>query len=335
MDIVVKSFNRVYLLDRCLSSIQKFVLNFEGNIIIIDDGTPEKYLKKINQKYPQVVIKKTKFYDSKSSFIEGNKKDFIKQIPIDSWLETVSKASDYFLLLEDDMWFSSAIDYKELNEILIQEEPLQIKLFWLGNKSLIASKKEKKNHNYVTYIPKLISKSPFFYKLLLFFSFKLNGLNSFINTTLSKVKLNYYSIYSVAGAVFKKEYFLSLWKDNDGSVDEYLQLINALNYIQKSKNAVFVRTTKEVLKTTFISSATNFEKKYENEIDMFEFNATLNDAWEKDQINLNHEFSTDVSINEIENFLIAINKDIGFITKWKNWVFSFKKQFEEIGCKID
>jgi len=47
IDILIKSFNRPYYLDRCLYSIYKFVKKTDFNIVVLDDGTPEKYLQKI------------------------------------------------------------------------------------------------------------------------------------------------------------------------------------------------------------------------------------------------------------------------------------------------
>ena len=156
MDIIIKSFNRVYLLDRCISSIYEFVQNFDGKIVVIDDGTPKKYLDKLSLKYPDVVIEKTDFYEVKSNFIEGKQELFEKRIPIDSWLKAVRDSSDYFLLIEDDMCVTKTIDWNNLKSFLEVEKPLLLKLFWLGNNSLIASNKEQSKDNYVVYEPKLI-----------------------------------------------------------------------------------------------------------------------------------------------------------------------------------
>ena len=47
MDIIIKSFNRPYYLDRCLQSIQTFVQDSKYTIMVLDDGTSQKYLDKI------------------------------------------------------------------------------------------------------------------------------------------------------------------------------------------------------------------------------------------------------------------------------------------------
>jgi len=70
MDIIIKSYNRPYYLHRCLQSIKENVL---GNykVIIVDDGTPQKYLDKISSLY-EVEIFKTENYEKKSFNIGNN-----------------------------------------------------------------------------------------------------------------------------------------------------------------------------------------------------------------------------------------------------------------------
>jgi glycosyltransferase involved in cell wall biosynthesis len=59
MDILIKSFNRPYYLDRCIQSVKKFVVNSDYKIIVLEDGTPEKYLNKIIEKHPEVRLLKS------------------------------------------------------------------------------------------------------------------------------------------------------------------------------------------------------------------------------------------------------------------------------------
>ena len=58
MDILIKSFDRPYYLDRCLKSIEMFVQG-DYSIKILDDGTPPAYLEKILLKYPLVQIERS------------------------------------------------------------------------------------------------------------------------------------------------------------------------------------------------------------------------------------------------------------------------------------
>lgn len=146
--------------------------------------------------------------------------------------------------------------------------------------------------------------------------------------------LQYYSIYSVAGAVFKKDYFLQLWKGHDNQVDEKLQLWNAVNYLYKNPQTKYGRTEKEVLKTGFATSATNFHKEYDVQVDMFEVNAVLNEAWFTETFDANINLSEDFPSERIEYFLgrsLISSK----VADWKRWTTRFKEQYRAIGCNID
>ena len=66
MNILIKSYYRPHLLDRCLRSIYERVSDAKDlEIIILDDGTPQKYLDKIKQKYPEVKFKFSIYRDEK------------------------------------------------------------------------------------------------------------------------------------------------------------------------------------------------------------------------------------------------------------------------------
>src|SRR5690606_9715826 len=136
MDILIKSFNRPFYLDRCIASIYSFVSG-DFSVKILDDGTPEKYLHKIQTKYPDVVILKSDSYEEKSlaiaenlivgSEIDGNK------IPVSFWIAAVQKASDYFIITEDDVWFTEEINVDTLRTEVQKLNINLIKLGWLGN----------------------------------------------------------------------------------------------------------------------------------------------------------------------------------------------------------
>ena len=334
MDIIIKSFNRPYLLDRCLTSITTFLKGFDGTIYIIDDGTPQQFLNKIKDKFPHVIIKKTAFYTEKEEYIIKKSKVFQQKIPIDDWIKTAEATSDYFLLLEDDMWFTEAISYQEIVRFLKSQHPLLLKLLWLGNPDLITSKEEIHQPPFVRYQPKLFITHPLLFRLFLINRFKIRKLLTFFGLYSIKKRNQYYSLYSVAGAVFKKDYFLNLWKHHTALVDEELQLKNAVRYCYQQKSMVFVRSQQELLKTSFVSAATNAPKKNAKPLDMFIFNAILNELWFEDKFSCLTEFEKDISLALIRKTLENYGVDLSYITDWENWVASFKRQYEEIGCKL-
>ena len=336
MDIVIKSFNRPYYLERCLYSIHQYVKNFEGTIYILDDGTPEKYLNRITEKYPNIILKKSKFYPKKVSDIEKGIQPKSYKIPIDLWSDIVTEVSDYFILIEDDTWFIDAIDVLEIASEMRQNNTQITKLFWLGNEDLKQNKGIQKTTNLELLKPDLFTKNPFFYNLI----FRKNYFKIH-RRILAKLKIYtfkrhmaYYTIYAVAGTVLNKSFYATLWNNHQNTVEEPLQILNALKFYKKNKKSTFANYKKEVLKTGFISSATNqYKEHYEGNISMFQFNKIVNEVWYNNKLNVIEDLPSDISTERIQKIL-----DLDGSMDSKDWIFwsnCFKNQYKSIGSKID
>lgn len=335
MDIIIKSFNRPYCLDRCLQSIYKFVIESDFTITIVDDGTPQRYLDKIQLKFPDVNILKSNYYQKKAAFVDGKSDVITTAIPIDFWIESIGKSSDYFLLLEDDIWFSAPFNLSEALELMTIENIQMLKLFWLSNSNLIANKNLKTNAIFTFSPYNLYTTNKYFYYCIFkFYRFKVRKILKFFKIYSLKKELQYYSIYSVAGAIFKKDYFLNLWKNHNSTIDEGLQIKNALCYLKKNpavKN--FGNSNIEVLKTSFLSSAYNGLSN--NEFNMFAFNKIVNKAWLDNNFNVMQNFPNDFSVEQIEALLDKEKSPLVTIKAWENWVLQFKNQYLSFGCQIE
>ncbi len=332
MDIFIKSFNRVYYLDRCLHSITLFLKNFNGTIYILDDGTPTQYLETIKVKYPEVIILKSNNYRVKSELIEARNYNLPQDLPSQLWYESIKKSSDYCIVLEDDIWFTTEIDITQL-EIDCKKECIGLlKLLWIGNKKVIGSKEIKVTNDIVIYQPNLQFKNPFLFSLIYA---KYNSLWRKALTVLGlysrEKEFNYYSIYSVAGAVFRKDYFLSIWKNSDEKVDEKKQLKNALGF-SNSHRINFGRSKKEFAKTGFVSSA--FSKKNYSVFTIHDFNAILNQYWLENMNLFCKDLEFDLNENEIKKILKINQKSDLYIEQWEDWMFNFKEGYRKIGCTI-
>ncbi len=334
MDILIKSFNRPYYLDRCIQSIYANVLDYSVSITVLDDGTPAKYLEKIQSKFPKVKIIKSAFYDEKSKTIEGSQVLTNTNIPINLWFNAAKNASDYFLLLEDDIWFTKKINLQESERILNDENIVIAKLLWLDNPKLIQGNTKTIKENFTVYKPKVFTKNPYLHRLIFGITrFGNRKVMRFLQLFSDEKALNYYAIYGVAGAIFHKKYFLNLWHKHQNVVDENLQLKNAVKFWYKSKDINFARTNEEFLATGFMSSASN--KSFNNKnFDMFQFNKIMNEAWFYNKFDVMENFPKDLNNTEIAKILIHENNQNAEVNDWKKWVFDFKKQFQDIGCKI-
>ncbi|WP_312556586.1 glycosyltransferase family 2 protein [Empedobacter brevis] len=340
LTILIKSFNRPYYLDRCLQSIYSHALgNFE--IKILDDGTPANYLNKIETKYPDVKIIKSNQYQNKIKAIEDNinsgKKIDGFTIPTDLWINEVKMSSDYVLVTEDDVWFTQTIDFDELIEVMKSTKIPLLKLGWLGNysddKNLEIS---KLNFNVIKTRPINLFTSNklvmdwFMYNKFKFFTilYKLGWVNN-------QTKQKYWTINSILMGLYQKEYWLTIWKDAKGKVDEKQQLRNAAVWYNKNKKAVFARTNEEVLKTTFKSSATGSYHEYGGHFDVNRMNYILNEAWLKGEFNALENYPKDFSDNYIKTFLDKENHSDAQSVEWQKWAEKFKQQYRNLGAEVD
>lgn len=337
-DIFIKSFNRPFYLERCISSIEKFVSG-DFRIKVLDDGTPEKYLDKIRKKYPNVEILLSDNYHRKIKAIEENlasgKAVNGFEIPTKFWFENVKKGSDYVIVTEDDVWFTNPVNLDELSDQAKKYDINLLKLGWLGNES------EREDLNLKSISETVESAQP---KGLLFFSkrwmhaFFYNDFKFYtILYKLGKVdnitQRKYWALNSILMGFFNKKYWLEIWKEMDGKVDEKKQLINAsLFYKNHRNNPNFISRLKtEAMKTTFQSSATNSYHEYGFDFDVNRFNHLINEAWWKGDFDPLENFPKDFSQNYYQAF---VSEKINF-AEFEKWVDQFRRQYENMGCQTE
>jgi hypothetical protein len=338
MDIIIKSFNRPFYLDRCITSINHSVSG-DFKIKILDDGTPKKYLDKIRKKYPEVEILLSDSYINKVKAIEDNiisgKPINGFEIPTKFWYDNVKNSSDYVIVTEDDVWFTEPLNLDELKNDAQKFDIHLLKLGWLGNEN------ERKDLNLNSISENLESAQPKDLLLMnknLMTAFFHNQYKFF--TILYKLKLvdnlthlKYWSLNSILMGFYKKEYWLEIWKDMDGKVDEKKQLINASVFYKKyQKNPNFISRLKtEAMKTTFQSSATNSYHEYGFDFDVNQFNYLINEAWLKGDFDAMQNFPKDFSLDYFKNF---VSEKIN-IPEFEKWVDKFRTQYENMGCKTE
>lgn len=337
-DILIKSFNRPYYLDRCLQSIQQFV---EGDyqIVVLDDGTPKKYLDKIREKFPEVEIRLSEQYDQKIQAIQENlvsgKEIDGFQIPTNLWYEAVQKATDYVLVTEDDVWFIEKIQLNELVSQMRNHKVDLLKLGWLGHlkPNSFGDSMELTHSMVAENLKGIFTSNQFVMDLVMYNKFKFFSLMYRLGIMDNETKRKYWTLNSILMGLWRKEYWLYVWKDADHKVDEKQQLRNAAVWLHKNKsNPSMVGLTKNNnLRTTFQSSATNSYHKYNVDFDVNYFNHLLNEAWLKDDFDSMENFPKDFSIDYLDQFLDEKVKREEFHT----WVEKFKNQYRNVGVQID
>lgn len=329
MDIYIKSFNRAYLLHRTIASIYHYLNGFNGRIVVLDDGTPQRYLDKITALFPNIEIVKSPYYEQKSNDISLNKVPE-KVIPANFWRDEVLKGSEFFILLEDDMWFNQPINYTDFTKEVYDLKMDMIKFMWMKNSKLISNNIIQKTAYFNIVQPKVLTKNPVLFDAIFKTNkFKLGSLvMRLFNHKLELLK--YYQLYMVAGGVFSKRYYEACWKSNQKNVDELYNISQVLNEINNYK---FANTKNEILKTTVKFTASEIEKeKFATELNVSRFNFILNEFWFVRNNYENFNFNEDINDEWIKN--CCENSDIKFEV-WQNWYARIKKNYELLGCNLD
>lgn len=331
MDIYIKSFNRPYLLHRTLASIYEYMVGFNGKVVVLDDGTPDKYLKKIKTLFPEIEIRKSPYYHEKNRAIE-DKQSIEKRIPAAFWREEVLKGSEYFILLEDDMWFEKHWDYTLFKSEIEREQMDMVKFMWLKNELLISQNVKRKFRYFGIIDPVLLTRSPLiFHAVFVRNRFRLREiLSKFGMVDFDKEILKYYHIFIVAGGAFSKKYYENVWSHTQNKVDEFLQISQVLKHIKRYR---FGHTNDELIKATYKFTASSIDKeRFGNELDVLEFNRILNEAWLHNKTYDINDFANDIPDNWIKS--CCIGENVKFEV-WQDWYAKFKKSYENIGCRID
>ncbi|MGV0956546.1 glycosyltransferase family 2 protein [Empedobacter falsenii] len=337
MDIIIKSYNRPYYLHRCLQSIKE---NVQGNykVIIVDDGTPQKYLDKISSLY-SVEIFKTENYEKKSFNIENDLINDGFNIPTESWRKAVENASDYFLITEDDVWFTKEINCDELVGYMKLHNIHLTKLGILGiysddNYSEVLS---LSNELETTYPLKTFTSNQFIMNLFMFNKFKFFTILYKLGLVDNHTRRKYWILNSILMGVYKKDYWLYMWKDSINQLDEKIQLKNAAVWFGKNKKNrnLVTRAKDEKMKTTFKSSASGQYHDYNINLSIDKVNSILNEAWLNKEFDAMQNYPKDFSDDYIKSFLDKENHPDAQYDEWFKWAEKFRQQYRNLGAEVD
>ncbi len=323
MDIVIKSYNRAYLLDRVLFSVYKHVEGGLGRIIVLDDGTPKKYLDRIQDKYPDVVIKLSPNYAAKQA---GKKFG----APVQFWRDEIQEVSDNFLLLEDDIWLVDDVNLDDIDNLMVINNVSFFKLRWWGNNKMISGNFESINNDLglITNV-----KLPFASEMLVKNKFYSHSLMLKLHLMPRNYFIPMYSLYDVAGQVFNRDYYLYVWPKKQYNIQEMIQLGLAAQYFRENRQAKVGRTLYEYAATTFLTSSTGNIEKIGFDMDLL--NLHLNQLWMLGEMDSLQNFPADFSLEYLEGLLSDEDVDENFLSNWVKWSTGWRNHFIDLGSELN
>jgi len=335
MDILVKSFNRPWYLERCIRSIYRHVTG-EFKIVVLDDGTPPEYLDRIRQLFPEIRIELSAAYPQKvvaiQQHVAGAKTYDQFRIPIDLWRNTVKAATPYFLMFEDDIWFNHPINLDALHQDMAAANMMVAKIGWSGNPNTNRGEKQSVSAELEQIVPELPSDSSVLLRLLARNTFKIRSIAFRMKLIDDQFNLPYYAMYGVAAAIFNKAYWLHLWQDASLEVNEGLQLAKAVSWKNKHQDSTFGKTKQEYCLTSYISSATN--RMPGVDFDMIAANHYINEAWLQNKLDAMEQFPADFSLTRLKGLLQDAADPRCTPDHLEQWVHKFKAQYIKMGCDV-
>lgn len=332
--ILIKSFNRPYYLDRCLLSIKRLV-NGWSEIRVLDDGTPAPLLDEIRRRHPEVDVVKSAAWKEKSTALEQGSQP-PPGVPTSLWRSAAERATDHFVMTEDDVWFTRTIDLAELTAQARDRRIGQIRLGWLGKD--IDSEYARATPiggDLVALEPQQLILLPSTAMGWLFHNrFRLYSIAHRMGRVTDPSPRGYVPRYwvlnSISMAHWDKRFWLSVWRDSTEVVDEESQLRSAAAYYRRHRrNASFLaRVAAESARTTFQSAATN---GFHSDIfDMHRFNSALNARWLSGELDADEGFPADFPLEVLAG---SLTPDLR--ASYYEWVEDFKARYRAQGCCVD
>lgn len=320
MDILIKTFYRPHLLDRCLRSIYERIADVEQiKITILDDGTPQKYLDKIQQKYPEVSFKFSDWRDEKvekiNRHLEGKEQYHDTRIPTDLWYDAIAQSSDILIITEDDVWM---VDNFNMHNYANEMEKYNIHILKLG-RDFTETVNHKLTETIYYHNPKYFIKSEKLYRLLINNSFKLRDRLSAVGLLPKYWRNELWKMYDIPMAMMRKDYLLYIWKDKYKRVVEDLQLANAVSWDFKTKGKTKYTLLKDrAMDFTARSSASFNAFNIEENFDLIRFNYILNELWLNGEFDEFENYPKDFSVDYIYKILLE-KEGRKFADNWKKW----------------
>jgi glycosyltransferase involved in cell wall biosynthesis len=337
MDILIKSFNRPYYLDRCLRSIYQCVKG-TFTIKVLDDGTPPVYLERILELYPEIQILRSPQYTVKADAIEAHihqgKPYSQTKIPTKFWIEAVESSTDFFLLLEDDIWLTSVVDIDEVQRTMQHEKMALVRLSWQGNKTLVAGGKRVLSEQIEEIQPAISNWRKFVFQNR--FKVRSIGYRLGLFQNIMPYQLPMYVLYAVASSFFSKDYWLYLWQGAGERVLEEHQLQKALQWNSMPQGHAYSRYGKlrqESADTSYLTTTNN--GFVEIKCDMMQINYLLNEAWLRSELDAMQGFPADFAVTYLRQFFEHVNNGARLYEDWLTWITRFKHDYRRLGCVVD
>ncbi len=323
-NIYIKSFNRAMYLDRSIRSVKSHAKGY-GDIIVLDDGTEERFLEKIARDHGDVTIRRSPGGAEKRRYLrshyteKNNLRHELTEMgldPIGFWVKEIAKDENpYVVVLEEDTWLKGALDLGPVVKNVAANNTAILKL-WLGGET-----GEAKGDAVDIRVP-----------------FDDGFILNYFTPVIKEI-FDVYKIFILCGAVYKKEYWLNSFQGAAHYLDEIFMLNRALEYVLKRQSentkVTFARSEKETVHQSHASTCrtdsggTGVEMKIDNAL----YNKAADEAWLAGTMDSMNGFPGEIS----DDYLVSIfeqSLSAPDIEKWRDWRKSYDAMFKRVVAKL-
>lgn len=331
--VVIKSSQRPFCLDKCLTSVENFVQGRSVEVTVIDDRTRSEHLAMIGGRFPRTTFRSV--YDSDTTTVGKEQEQHLEHL-FQAWRQTIQGLeTDYVLLLEDDQWLSGPIDLTEIAEVMCAHKVQLVDASDHGNLHLRPDHYES--------IPPLEVGRPRFldsaersklFRWCLFAEFSPSSIDRMVWSGLRHARLHprlqwlfNYQIFVVAGCVLRTNYLRDIWSA-DASFGEGSQMSRAIRACLEHPEWRFGYLPEGRIRTSFATSA---GLRKTNAFDPRDLNAALTSVWERSERPI--RFSTDDSSPEDVLQAVAASGTVLDKASYKEWRQEFENTYARLGFR--
>jgi len=320
MQLFIKAFNRTFYLARLLGTLRALATGIDS-VIILDDGTPQRFLAKLREDYPEVTIVQAPHGERKTQLMrEGRISERMSPAeeaalgltnPAEFWVSEIERrAQDWIGVLEEDVWFVHPFDCASLLEICRARDILMYRLFWAS-------------------VPALAPQSETFETL--------QAGRTPVHLYMPKVRgaLERPKLFTPAQAIYRTDYWLNAFRVTGYNFTIGSQFDRSVEFLgNKLVRPVFAHSANELVVHGYSSTSRKTAKTLTGvEFNPTEINLALNEAWLDGSLDASQGVPTDFDEACLLRALTGRLPDRA-IEEWRLWKRRFLEYYRAMGSTV-
>jgi len=319
LHVFIKAFNRTFYLARLLSSLRQHAIGV-SRITVLDDGTPRRFLEKIERDYPEVRIVQAPHGELKTQLMQQGR--YAEQLSsaeqaalglmnaAEFWVSEVERWPDKLIaVLEEDVWLIRALDLPAVTAVLSDHYAVMYRFFWNCTPQLVPPAET------LRIVPAGRSSVHFYWPKV-------------------KSPLDRGKVFMPGMAIYRRDYWLHAFRAPDYCFQMSSQFERATQYVKARRNHVtFAHSGEELVRHGYSSTSRRTNFVASARFDPMPLNLALNSAWLDGNLDetrdLPEDFDEETVVQAVKGRLAQHDVDA-----WRRWKRSFLDYYRSMGARL-